>query len=105
MAIASLVLAIIGLAILVFTLGLGFFLSIFASGAAWGLGVAARRRVASGAEQGGEGHAKAGLYLGIAGVGLSVIAAIVWIALLASGFDIQDWQQDLERELERQRDS
>jgi hypothetical protein len=105
MATASLVLGIIGLVILVFTLGLGFFLAVFASGAAWGLGVAARRRIASGAQRGGEGQAKAGLYLGVAGVALSVVAAIVWIALLASGFDLEEWQRELERELERQRNS
>jgi MFS family permease len=105
LAVASLVCGIAGLVILVFTLGLGFFLAVFASAAAWVLAVAARTRIASGEATGGEGQAKAGLYMGIGGVALSVIAAIVWIALLASGFDIEDWQRELERELETRRDA
>lgn len=102
LAIASLVLGVAGLVVLLFTLGLGFFISLVCSGAAWVLAIAARRRVRAGTASGGEGQAKAGLYLGIAGVILGVLAMIVWIALLASGFDLQEWQRELERELDRQ---
>lgn len=103
LATASLVLAIAGLVVLLFTLGLGFFISLACSGAAWGMAIAARRRLRAGRASGGEGQAKAGLYLGIAGVVLGIVAMIVWIVLLASGFDLEQWQRDLERELERQR--
>ena len=46
---------------------------------------------------------KAGLVLAIAAVALSVLAAVVWIALIAAGFSVQDLQDNLQRELERQR--
>lgn len=102
-AIASLVFGIAGLAILVFSIGLAFFLSLAASGAAWGFAVTARKRIADGRATGGAGQAKAGLVLGIVGIALGVIAMITWIVLIAKGFNLEEWQRELERDLERRR--
>ena len=49
------------------------------------------------------GQRKAGLVLSIAAVALSVTAAVVWIVLIAAGFSVEELQQNLEQELERQR--
>ena len=105
MAVAALVLGIAGLVLLVFSLGTLFIFTIPMSAGAWACGYTARRRVAEGAAQGGEGQAKAGRILGVIGVVAGVVAMVAWIALIASGFDLQDFQRDLERELERQRNS
>jgi hypothetical protein len=104
MAIAALVLGIFGLVLLVFSLGLGFFIAVVFSGAAWIFGVNAQKRISSGEAKGGEGQAKAGKILGIVGVVAAVIAMVVWIILIANGFDIDEWRRDLERDLEQRRD-
>ena len=41
--------------------------------------------------------------LAIAAVALSALAAVVWIVLIAAGVSVEDLQQNLEDELERQR--
>ncbi|MBA2515711.1 MAG: DUF4190 domain-containing protein [Solirubrobacterales bacterium] len=105
LAILSLLSGIVGLLLLVFSLGLGFFFALPCSIAAWLLGVHAKRRIADGRVASGAGQAQAGLVIGKVGVGLGVIAMVVWVALILSGFSIEGFQQDLERELERQRDS
>ena len=105
LAIASLVAGIAGLLLLVLSLGLGFFFALPCSIAAWLLGVHAKRSIADGRLAAGAGQAHAGQMIGMIGVGLGVVAMVVWIALIASGFSIEGFQQDLERELEQQRDS
>ena len=49
------------------------------------------------------GQRKAGLVLAIAAVALSALAAVVWVALIAAGFSVEELQRNLENELERQR--
>ena len=104
-AVAALVLGIVALALLLFSLGTLFIFTIPMSAGAWACGYTARKRLAAGTATGGEGQAKAGRILGIIGVVLGVVAMIAWIALIASGVDLDELQRDLERELERQENS
>jgi hypothetical protein len=93
----ALVLGILGMLLVVFTAGAGFVFSIPASIGAWIAGVQGRKRVASGQTQTGDGLAHAGVILGIVGVVLGVIGAIVWVALVASGVDLEELRRDLEQ--------
>ena len=96
LAIAALVCAIASLALLVLSLGLSFALSLPLAGAAWVCAARARPDVQP-------GQRRAGLILAMVAVGLSVLAAVVWIVLVAAGVSVQDLQDNLQRELERQR--
>ena len=93
----ALVLGIIGMLLVVFTAGAGFLFSIPVSIAAWIAGLQGRKRVASGQTPAGDGLAHAGVILGIVGVVLGVIGMIVWIALIASGLDLEELRRDLEQ--------
>jgi hypothetical protein len=104
LAVISLVLGLIGLALVLMSLGYLFFLSLPFSIAGWACGRAAKRRAERGLTR-GQGAAQAGLWLGLIGLGLGVAAMIVWIALLSSGFSLEDLRRDLERELEQRRRS
>jgi hypothetical protein len=103
LAITSLVLSISSLVLLVLSVGVSFTISLPLSAGAWLCAVRAKRALRDGRAHGGEGQAKAGLVLAIVGVALSVVAMIVWIALIASGFSVEELRDNLERELERQR--
>ena len=96
-------LSISSLALLVLSIGVSFTISLPLSAGAWFCAVKAKRALRDGRAQGGEGQAKAGLVLAIIGVALSVVAMIVWIALIASGFSVDELRENLEQELERQR--
>jgi hypothetical protein len=96
LAIAALVCAILSLGLLVLSLGLSFIFSLPLGAAAWVCAAKAPRDVQP-------GQRKVGLWLAIAAVALSVVAAVVWIVLIAAGFSVEDLQQNLENELERQR--
>ena len=100
----ALVLGIVGLGLLVLSLGTLFLITIPCSIGAWVLGIQGRRLVDRGVLAGQRAQARAGVWLGAGGVGLGIVAMVVWIALIASGFSVEDFQQDLERELERSRD-
>ena len=58
----------------------------------------------SGATKQGEGQATAALWLGRIGVIAGVAAMVVFIALVASGFDFEQFRDDLEQELDRRRE-
>jgi hypothetical protein len=103
LAVAALVLGIAGIALLVLSLGLSFIFSIPLSGAAWVCAHQARTRLRVGREVSGAGQVKAGLILGIGGTVLGIVAMIVWIVLIAQGLSIEEFRDELERELERQR--
>ena len=103
LAVASLLSGILGLLLLVFSLGLGFFFALPCSIAAWLLGTHAGRRIADGRTSTGAGQAQAGRVVGMVGVALGVVAMVVWVALIVSGFSVEGFQKDLERELEQQR--
>jgi hypothetical protein len=98
LAIAAIACAISSIALLVISLGLSFVFSLPLAAAGWICAAKARRDVQT-------GQRKAGLVLAISAVALSVVAAVVWIVLIAAGFSVEELQENLERELERQRRS
>jgi hypothetical protein len=98
-AVWALVLAIGGLALLLVSLGTLFILTLPCSIAAWVLALRAR-----GAGPGDGGQATAALWIARIGVIAGIAAAIVFIALLASGFDFEQFRDDVERELDDRRD-
>jgi hypothetical protein len=103
-AIWAVVLGITGLALLVLSLGSLFIVTLPCSIAAWTLAVRARGQIDSGVTTHGEGQAIAALWLGRIGVAAGVAAMVVFIALLAAGFDFEQFRDDLQRELDRQRE-
>jgi hypothetical protein len=102
-AVWALVLGIAGLALLLISFGTLFFITLPLSAASWTLATRARAAIAEGRTATGEGQAIAALWLGRAGVIAGVAAAVVLITLIASGFDFEEFRQDLERELDRRR--
>ena len=103
-AVWAITLGITGLGLLLLSLGSLFIVTLPCSAAAWVLAARARSRIESGATKEGEGQAVAALWLGRIGVIAGVAAAVVFIALLASGFDFEQFRDDLENELDRQRE-
>jgi hypothetical protein len=99
---AAMVLAILSLGLLVFSIGVGFWLTLPLSGLSWYLGKRARERVDAGEGRTGRSQAQAGYVLGVAGVVLGTIAAVGWIVSIAVlGYDPQDLQRDLQHQLDR----
>src|SRR5829696_2039473 len=96
LAVAALVCAISSLGLLLLSLGLAFAFSLPLAGAGWVCAARAPRDVQA-------GRRKAGLVLAIVAVALSTLAAVVWLALIAAGVSVEDLQENLQRELERQR--
>lgn len=103
-AVWAIVLGITGLALLVLSLGSLFLLTLPCSVGAWVLAARARRQIESGATRQGEGQAVAALWLGRIGVIAGVAAFVVFIGLLLSGFDFEQLRDDLDRELDEQRE-
>jgi hypothetical protein len=103
-AVWAIVLGITGLALLVLSLGTLFMLTLPCSIAAWVLAGRARKRIDSGTTRHGGGQATAALWLGRIGVIAGVAALVVFVALLASGFDFEEFRDDLQRELDRRRE-
>jgi hypothetical protein len=97
LAVAALVLSIAGLVLLVMTLGLGFIITLPCSIAGWICAAQARNRINLGETTTGRGQAQAAYVLGIIGVVVGVMAAVGWIAAIASGLDLEELQRDLER--------
>jgi len=96
LAIAAIVSGIASIALLVLSLGLAFPFSLPLGITGWICALRARVDVRA-------GQRKAGLVLAIAAVALSAIAAVVWVVLISAGYSVEELQQSLERELERQR--
>jgi hypothetical protein len=90
----ALVLSITGLALLLVSLGTLFVITLPCSIAAWVLAVRAR----------GEDRATAALWIARIGVIAGVMAAVIFIALLAGGFDFEQFRDDMQRELRERRD-
>jgi hypothetical protein len=103
-AVWAVTLGIAGLALLVLSLGSLFILTLPCSIAAWALAGRARNQIESGVTRQGEGQATAALWLGRIGVIAGVAAMVVFIALVASGFDFEQFREDLQRELDRRRE-
>jgi hypothetical protein len=103
-AVWALVLSITALALLVTSLGTLFILTLPCSAAAWVLARRARGRLERGEAGWGESQATAAMWLARIGVIAGVVAAIVLITLIASGFDFEQFRDDLQRELDDRRD-
>jgi hypothetical protein len=103
-AVWALVLGVVGLTLLVLSLGSLFMLTLPCSIAAWVLARRAHRQIEQGRTANGEGQATAALWLGRIGVIAGVAAMVVFIVLLATGFDFEQFRDDLERELDRRRE-
>jgi hypothetical protein len=97
LALTALILGVLGITLLVITLGIGFIFALPCSIAAWICGAQARMRINLGEATTGRGQANAGYLLGVAGVVLGVAAAVGWIIWLANGGDLEQLQRDLER--------
>jgi hypothetical protein len=97
LALAAVILGVLGLGLLALTLGLGFPFALPLSIAAWICGAQARNRILLGESTHGRGQANAGYLLGVAGVVLGVAAGAGWIIWMASGGDLEQLQRDLER--------
>jgi hypothetical protein len=102
-AVWALVLSIAALALLLMSLGTLFILTLPCSGAAWVLAGRARRRLERGDSTWGESQVKAASWLARIGIIAGVVAAVVFVSLLASGFDFEQFRDDLQRELDDRR--
>jgi hypothetical protein len=80
---AALALGITALALLVTSTGLLVPISLPCAILAWMYGSKGLRRVRSGETDQGEGQAKAGRICGIVGIGLSALALLFWLAIIA----------------------
>jgi hypothetical protein len=96
LAIAALVCAVSSIGLLLLSLGLSFPFSLPLGISGWVCAARARFDLLP-------GQRRAGLILAIAAVVLSVLAALIWLGLIAAGFSVEELQQNLENELERQR--
>jgi hypothetical protein len=103
-AIWAMVLGITGLTLVVLSLGSLFIVTLPLSFGAWALARKARSRIESGETTHGDGQATAALWLGRIGVIAGVAALVVFIALIASGVDLEQLRDDLERELDERRE-
>ena len=90
----ALVLSITGLALLLLSLGTLFLITLPCSAAGWVLALRA----------GGEDRATAALWIARIGVFAGVMAAVIFVALLAGGFDFEQFRDDMQRELRERQD-
>jgi hypothetical protein len=97
-------LGITGVTLLLLSLGTLFPVTLPLSAAAWVLARRAHAQIESGATTQGEGQATAALWLGRIGVIAGVAAFVVFIVLIASGIDLEQLRDDLERELDERRE-
>jgi hypothetical protein len=97
-------LGITGVALTVLTLGSFFFITLPLSLAALILARKAMRQIESGATTEGEGQATAALWLARIGLIAGVAAFVIIVVLIASGVDFEQLRDDLERELDEQRE-
>jgi hypothetical protein len=103
-AVWALALAVGALALLLVSLGTLFILTLPCSAAAWVLARRARGRLERGEASWGESQATAAIWIARIGLIAGVVAAIVLITLIASGFDFEQFRDDLQRELDDRRD-
>jgi hypothetical protein len=96
-------LGIAGLSLLLLSLGSFFLVTLPLSAAAWWLGARERRRIRSGATPAGDSQATAALWLGRVGVIAGVLAMVAFFVLVAAGVDFEHLRDQLQRELDRQR--
>ena len=97
-------LGITGLVLLLLSLGTLFLVTLPCSAGAWILARRANARIERGETARGAGQATAALWLARIGVMAGAVAMVAFIVLTASGFDFEQFRQDLERDLERRRE-
>jgi uncharacterized membrane protein len=95
-------LAVASILLLLVSVGVAFFGSMVLSAIALLTATRLRHAIQAG-RPGRESQARTAVILAWVGLGLAVVAGIVWIILAASGVTPQDLQDTLERQLERQR--
>jgi hypothetical protein len=96
-------LGIAGLALLLVSFGTLFLITLPCSIAALMLGRKAQGMAERGELAAGQGQVTAALWLGRIGVIAGVAALVVFVALVVSGFDFEQFRDDLQRELDQQR--
>ena len=92
----------IALVLLLLSFGVAFAVTGVMSLVAVMLGLLARQQIRE-RGQGRAGQARAAIWVGGIGLGLAILAFVVWTALDAGGFGPDDLQRWLEEQLERQR--
>jgi hypothetical protein len=103
-AVWALVLGVTALALLLLSFGSLFVLTLPCSVGAWVLAARARKQLEGSPGQAGAGQAVAALWLGRIGVIAGVAAMVVFVALIAAGFDFEQFRLDLENELDQRRE-
>jgi hypothetical protein len=103
LAITGMVLGIIGIGLLVLSVGTSFLLSLPCSGAGWACGVRARQSADADPASSSRSSAQAAVVIGMVGVGLGVLSAVVWIILLSAGVSIEDLRDWLQRQVQEER--
>jgi hypothetical protein len=103
LAITAIVLGVLGIALLLLSIGTWFPISLLCSGSAWGCGLRARNRADADPAGGARGPAHAAVVIGMVGVGLAAAAAVVWIVLISAGVSIDDLRDWLDRQLQEER--
>jgi hypothetical protein len=93
-AVWALALSITGLALLIVSLGTLFLVTLPCSIGGWVLAVRAN----------GHGRAAAALWIARIGVIAGVAAFVIFVALLAGGFDFEQFRDDMQRELRERRE-
>ena len=83
-AVAAMVLGLVGLFFLLSGLGIVFFVNLPCSVLAWIFGVQGKRMVDRGETTRGDGMAKAGIWTGVAGTILGVLAIVIWVVAIAA---------------------
>jgi hypothetical protein len=103
LAITAIVLGVLGIGLLVLSVGTSFLLSLPCSGAGWACGIRARQNADADPALSSRSAAQAAVVIGMVGVGLGVLSAIVWIILLSVGVSIEDLRDYLQRQLQEER--
>jgi hypothetical protein len=99
-AVAGFVLSLVSVGLLLFSAGLSSIVSVGCSIAAIVLGRKGIKKVEAGETPKSKGLAQASFWIGIAGLALSVIATLVWIAIIVAIAVDEDTRRDFENEFD-----
>src|SRR5690242_20460592 len=102
-AVWALVFGIVGVVLILLSLGTLFVITLPCSTTAWVLARRARREIERGATTRGAGQAQVALWLGRIGVVVGLGALITFVVLSLAGFDFDQFRENLQRDLERRR--
>lgn len=102
-AIVGFVFSLVGIALLLFTVGLSTIVSLGCSITAVVAGRKGIKRVDAGETPKHRGFAQAGFWVGVAGVVLAVVATVVWVLVLVAAATDEEFREDLDREFDQSR--